>query len=110
VSIDQRIGRTIDLWSEDCSEPPSFDGESTKTRRMVSHALSQNDKPQRSMIAAGLFAHHKANHGHKQRFLYRIVTGDKKWCVYVNMKQWKEWLSPKNKQHREQNKNFILRR
>jgi len=33
------------------------------------------------MIAAGLLARHRATHGHKQRFLYRIVTGDEKWCL-----------------------------
>ncbi|KAK6060293.1 hypothetical protein COOONC_02048 [Cooperia oncophora] len=54
-----------------------------------------------------LLARHKLTYGHKQRFLYRIVTGDEKWCLYVNMKQRKEWLSPKNRQHRGQNKNFI---
>jgi len=47
------------------------------------------------MIAAGLLARHRATHGHKQRFLYRIVTGDEKWCVYINMKQRKELLRPK---------------
>jgi len=69
-------------------------GKVQKLGAWVPHALSQN-KLQRSMIATSLLAHLKATHGHKQRFLYRIVTGDEKWCVYVNMKQRKEWLSPK---------------
>ena len=32
--------------------------------------------------------------GHKQRFLYRIVTGDEIWCLYINIKQRKEWVAP----------------
>ncbi|XP_052827644.1 histone-lysine N-methyltransferase SETMAR-like [Octopus bimaculoides] len=59
----------------------------------VLHALSDNNKNQRATISAGLLARHHSTHGHKQRFLYRIVTGDEKWCLYINMKQCKEWLS-----------------
>jgi hypothetical protein len=70
-------------------------GKVRKLGAWVPHALSQNNKLQRPMIAAGLLARHKVTHGHKQRFHYRIVTGDEKWCVYVNMKQRKEWFSPK---------------
>ena len=58
----------------------------------VPHALSDNNKNQRATISAGLLARHRSTHGHKERFLYRIVTGDEKWCT--NMKQLKEWLSP----------------
>lgn len=31
--------------------------------------------------------------GHNDRFLHRIVTGDEKWCLYVNMRQRKEWVA-----------------
>ena len=27
-------------------------------------------------------------------FLYQIVTGDEKWCLYINMKQRKGWVTP----------------
>ena len=70
-------------------------GKVQKLGAWVPHTLSENNKNQRSTIAAGLLARHRSTHGHKQRFLYRIVTGDEKWCLYVNMKQRKEWLSPK---------------
>lgn len=69
-------------------------GKVQKLGAWVPHLLSENNKNQRSTLAAGLLARHRATHGHKQRFLYRIVTGDEKWCLYVNMKQRKEWLSP----------------
>ena len=59
----------------------------------VPHALSDNNKNQRATISTGLLARHRSTHGHKQRFLYRIVTGDEKWWLYINMKQRKEWLS-----------------
>ena len=69
-------------------------GKVQKLGAWVPHVLSENNKNQRSTIAASLLARHLSTHGHKQRFLYRIVTGDEKWCLYVNMKQRKEWLSP----------------
>ncbi|CAK9818212.1 Mariner Mos1 transposase [Anthophora plagiata] len=31
---------------------------------------------------------------YKQRFLYRIITRDKKWCLYANMRQRKKWVAP----------------
>uniref|UniRef100_A0A1I7X1C4 HTH_48 domain-containing protein n=1 Tax=Heterorhabditis bacteriophora TaxID=37862 RepID=A0A1I7X1C4_HETBA len=68
-------------------------GKGQKCGAWVPHALSDNDKNQRATICAGLLARHRSTYGHKQRFLYRIVTGDKKWCLYINMKQRKEWLS-----------------
>ncbi|KAL4705124.1 hypothetical protein ACJJTC_009755 [Scirpophaga incertulas] len=61
-------------------------GKVQKLGAWVSNVLSENNKNQRSTIAASLLARHLSTHGHKQRFLYRIVTGDEKWCLYVNMK------------------------
>ena len=56
----------------------------------VLHALNNNNKNQQATISAGLIAHHRSTHGNKQQFLYAIVTGDEKWCLYINMKQCKE--------------------
>lgn len=72
-------------------------GKVQKLGNWVPHLLSENNKNQRSKIAAELLARHKSTNGHKHRFLYRIVTGDEKWCLYVNMKKRREWVSP-NKQ------------
>ena len=59
------------------------------------HELSKNNKENRLQIASQHFARHRATRGHKQRFLYLIVTGDeKKWCLYINMKQRKESVAP----------------
>ena len=58
------------------------------------HELSKNNKENCPQIASQHLAHHQATHGHKQHFLYRIITGDEKWCLYINMKQRKEWVAP----------------
>ena len=62
----------------------------------VPHELTQKQKDKRLSIAAQNLARHHGSYGHKQRFLYRIVTRDGKWYLYVNtcMKQRKEWVSP----------------
>ena len=58
----------------------------------VQHALS-NNKNQRVPISSIYLVQHYSTYGRKQRFLYRIVTGDKIWYLYINMKQLKQWLS-----------------
>ena len=60
----------------------------------VPHELSKNNKENRLQIASQHLTCHQATHGHKQHFLYRIITGDEKWCLYINMKQRKEWVAP----------------
>lgn len=69
-------------------------GKVQKFGAWVPYVLNDNIRNQRSTIVAGLLARHRATHGHNERFLYRIITGDEKWCLYVNMKQRKQWLSP----------------
>ena len=59
----------------------------------VPHELSKNNKENHLQIASQYLAHHGATRGHKQCFLYRIITGDEKWCLYINMKQRKEWVA-----------------
>ena len=60
----------------------------------VPHELSENNKENRLQIASQHFVRYRATRGHKQRFLYRNVTGDEKWCLYINMKQRKERVAP----------------
>lgn len=69
-------------------------GKVQKLGAWVPHVLNNENKNQRIKIASELLARHRSTHGHKQRFLFRIITGDEKWCLYVNMKQRKEWVSP----------------
>ncbi|UYV73948.1 hypothetical protein LAZ67_11001559 [Cordylochernes scorpioides] len=69
-------------------------GFSQKLEAWVPHELNETNKENRLQIAAQHLARHQSTRGHKQRFLYRIVTGDEKWCLYVNMKQRKEWMAP----------------
>ena len=61
----------------------------------VPHELSENNKKNHLQIASQHLACHGATHGHKQCFLYRIVT-DEKWCLYINMKQRMEWVAPED--------------
>jgi len=70
-------------------------GKVQKLSAWLPHVLNQETKNQRCTIAAGLLARHRLTHGHKLRFLHRIVTGDEKWCTYINMKRRKQWLIPK---------------
>ena len=68
-------------------------GFTQKLGAWVPHELTEKNKENRFKIGAQHLARHRATRGHKQRFLYRIVTGDEKWCLYVNMKQRKEWVA-----------------
>ena len=60
----------------------------------VPHELSKNNKENCLQIASQHLACHQATRGHKQRFLYRIITGNEKWCLYINMKQRKKRVAP----------------
>ena len=62
----------------------------------VPHALRQNHKNQWVAICASLLAHHRLAREH-QPFLFGIITGDEKWCLYANIRKKKEWLSPNKK-------------
>lgn len=69
-------------------------GKVQKLGAWVPHALSQNNKDCRVIACASLLARHRLARQQHQSFLSRIITGDEKWCLYVNFKQRKEWLSP----------------
>ena len=49
---------------------------------------------QRVAICASLLACHRLTCEQHRSFLSCIVTGDKKWCLYANVRKGKEWLSP----------------
>ena len=69
-------------------------GFAKKLEVWVPHQFSKNNKENRLQIASQHLACHQATRSHKQRFLYRILTEDEKWCLYINMKQTKEWVAP----------------
>ena len=69
-------------------------GFAKKLKVWVSHELSENNKENCLQIASQHPTCHRATHSHKQHFLYQIVTGDEKWCLYINIKQRKEWIAP----------------
>ena len=58
-------------------------GFAEKSGVWVPHELSENNKKNHLQIASQHLAHNRATRGHKQRFLYQIVVGDEKWCLYM---------------------------
>lgn len=58
----------------------------------VPHALTDSQKETRLMIAAQHLARYQATRNHDNRFLHRIVTGDEKWCLYINLKPKADWV------------------
>jgi hypothetical protein len=68
-------------------------GKVQKLGAWVPHVLTQDNKNQRVAICASLLACHHLARQH-QPFLSCNITGDEKWCLYINFKQRKEWLSP----------------
>jgi histone-lysine N-methyltransferase SETMAR len=69
-------------------------GEVQKLGVWVLHILTQDNKNQCVATCASLLSCHRLARQQHQSLLSCIVTGDKKWCLYVNFKQRKEWLSP----------------
>ena len=68
----------------------------------VPHALSQNHKIQWMAISTSLLASYRLAREQLRPILSCIVTGDEKWCLYVNIRNRMEWLS--------QNKRNICRK
>lgn len=54
----------------------------------IPHQLSDQNRLQRVNIASSLLARNT-----RELFLHRIVTGDEKWVLYVNVKKKMQWLS-----------------
>ncbi|KFD70118.1 hypothetical protein M514_17720 [Trichuris suis] len=46
------------------------------------------------VTVSSLLARYRQAVAQHRPFFNQIITGDEKWCLYVNMKQRKEWLSP----------------
>jgi histone-lysine N-methyltransferase SETMAR len=60
----------------------------------VPHVLTQHNNNQRVTICASLLTRQRLARQQHEYFLFHIINGDEKWCLYVNFKQRKEWLSP----------------
>ncbi|KAK6018491.1 hypothetical protein OSTOST_15919 [Ostertagia ostertagi] len=85
----RELGQQIGCSKATVSRQLRWMGKSQKFGAWVPHLL------ERSRQASTLL--HCRLSACAQRFLYRIVTGDEKWCLYLNRKHRKEWVSP-NKQ------------
>lgn len=68
-------------------------GKVQKYGSWVPHKLSQENKDQRVNICASLLARHRQARDQHRPFLSQIITGDEKWCLYINIRQRKEWAS-----------------
>lgn len=64
-------------------------GKVQKYGSWLPHELSANNKIQRVSTCVSLLCRY-----HKESFLERIVTGDEKWLLYVNVCRKKQWLDP----------------
>ena len=69
-------------------------GYAEKLEVWVPYELSKNNKENHLQIATQHLAHHRPTYSYKQHFLYRIITGDEKWCLYININQKKKWVAP----------------
>ena len=72
-------------------------GKVKKSGVWAPHALSQNHRNQRVAICASRLTSHRLAREQHRPFLSCIVTDDEKWCLYANIRQRKEWLSPNKK-------------
>ena len=88
-----RIGQKINCNQKTILNHLHSMGFAKKLVVWVPHELSENNKENRLQIASQHLAHHRAICSHKQHFLYQIVMGDEKWCLYI-IKQRKEWVAP----------------
>lgn len=61
-------------------------GKTSRLDQWVPHKLSDVDRQRRADAAASLLSHHGGN-----AWLDSIVTGDEKWCCYVNEKRRRSW-------------------
>lgn len=68
-------------------------GKVQKYGSWVPHKLSQKNKDQRLNICASLLARHHMARDHHCPFVSQIITGDEKWCFYVNLRQRKGWVN-----------------
>ncbi|KFD51202.1 hypothetical protein M513_07966, partial [Trichuris suis] len=69
-------------------------GKVQKMGSWVPHQLCRDDKIRRVSAAGSLLARYRQAVAQRRPFLSQIITSDEKWCLYFNMKQTKEWLSP----------------
>jgi histone-lysine N-methyltransferase SETMAR len=67
-------------------------GKVCKLSVWVPHKLTDENRTQRTTICSGLLSRQETD-----PFLERIITGDEKWVLYVNVQRDKQWLDPNQK-------------
>ena len=65
-------------------------GKVCKLGKWVPHLLTQHNKDTRVSLCSSLYSRLSL-----EPFLERIVTGDEKWVLYVNVKRRTQWMDPK---------------
>lgn len=63
-----------------------------KHEAWIPHAVSKSSKNYDLTLRQ-----YRASRGPNDRFLYKIVAGEYKWCLYVNMNYRSEWVAPREK-------------
>ena len=66
-------------------------GKVYKMPQWVLHVLSARDRERRAEAASSLLSFRR-----RRDWLESIVTGDEKWCMYVNVKRRRSWVSAKS--------------
>lgn len=67
-------------------------GKVHKLAQWVPHELTERDRQRRAQVATELLSYRRTNN-----WLTSIITGDEKWCLYVNIKRRRHWVD-KDKQ------------
>lgn len=62
-------------------------GKVYKLAQWVPHDLSERDRQRRAEVATFLLSYRRT-----ENWLNSIVTGDEKWCLYVNIKRRRSWV------------------
>lgn len=76
-------------------------GKVNKLQQWVPHNLSANDRARRAEAATSLLSYRRTD-----AWLDSIVTGDEKWCLYVNVKRKRAWVN-KNEPPQQQPKDEL---
>ncbi|XP_076047342.1 histone-lysine N-methyltransferase SETMAR-like [Oratosquilla oratoria] len=69
-------------------------GKVQKLSAWIPHSLKDSHKSQRVSILVSLLSRHQVATEQHRSFLSCVITGDERWCLYVNKKQKKAWVSP----------------
>lgn len=100
----RELAELLDVSHQTVSSHLQAIGKVSKIDQWVPHELTDFDRKRRLDAATTLLSFRRTNN-----WLKSIVTGDEKWCLYVNMKRRRSWVNkgappqkmPKPERHQE---------